>query len=577
VARRASGGLTITGNGTVQEPEFDFIVVGAGSAGCVVANRLSADRSQRVLLIEAGGRDSNIKFRIPLMVVHLLRDPRFTWPFETVPQASLNDRTQLWVRGKVLGGSSSINGNVYVRGDPAVFDSWEDMGAPGWSYAEMLPYFKRMEDFPQGDPERRGHGGPIGVTKLDRFDRLADAFLAGCGEIGHEVVEDYNGGSYEGASYLEYSTRRGFRCSTASAYLRPARSHKNLEVWTDCTVTRVVLDGRRVVGIECRRGGETVVAGASKEVLLSAGPVQSPKILELSGIGQPEILRDHGIAVLHPLAGVGENLSDHPNTRATFECSQPITINDVLQRPLVKVKEGLRFILFGKGLLSICSATAHDITRSSPDGEHLDLKIQLQPFSGKDRYARRPEDGLDPYSGFTVGVMALRPQSRGWVHVQSNDPLAHPRIEPRYLSAEADARTLIAGIRAVRRVAGTPAMKPFVTRETRPGPDVQSDEELLEYVRATTQTTWHVVGSCKMGTDGTAVVDPELRVQGLSGLRVIDSSVFPTIPSSNTNAPTIALAERGADLVLNAWSNKDIRPAPVAASGRGSSSRAEAR
>lgn len=539
----------------MERAEFDFIVVGAGSAGCVLANRLSADRSQRVLLIEAGGRDSGINFRIPLMVVHLLKDKRFTWPFVTEPQKHLNDRTQLWVRGRVLGGCSSINGNVYVRGDPTEFDSWRSQGCPGWGYSDVLPYFKRMEEFPEGDPLQRGHDGPIGVVKLEKFDPLAEGFVDAGVEAGHKRNEDYNDGHYEGAAYLQYSTRRGFRCSTSFTYLRPARGRQNLEVWTDTVATRILFDGKRATGLECRRGGELVQVGARKEVILSAGPLQSPHLLELSGIGRPDVLKEHGIAVVHALPGVGENLSDHPNVRLTFECSEPITINDVLQHPLVKVKEGLRYALFGTGLLSICSATAHIVMRSRPDATQPDLKLQLQPFSGVDRYARRPEDGLDPHSGFTIGVMALRPRSRGYVHLASADPLAYPKIDPNYLDDPADGDVLLAGIKSVRKLVEMPALRKFVVRETRPGDNVRTDDEIRGYIRATTQTTWHVVGSCKMGNDVNAVVDADLRVRGLDGLRVIDSSVFPTIPSSNTNAATIALGEKGADLVLHSWTN----------------------
>jgi choline dehydrogenase len=537
------------------EKQFDFIIVGAGSAGCVLANRLSADGSQRILLLEAGGRDAGINFRVPLMVVHLLKDENVTWPFVTEPQKHLNDRTQLWVRGRVLGGCSSINGNVYVRGDPAEFNSWRGQGCPGWGYNDLLPYFKRMESFAGGDPAQRGHSGPIGVTKLQKFDALADAFLDAAVEDGHERNEDYNSGHYEGAAYLQYSTKRGFRCSTASAYLRPALGRPNLEVWTNAVATRVLFEGKRAVGLECRRDGMLVQVRANKEVIVSAGPLQSPKLLELSGIGQPEVLAKQGIPVLHALPGVGENLADHPNVRLTFECSAPITINDVLQNPWMKVKEGLRYALFGTGLLSICSATAHIVMRSRPDAPQPDLKLQLQPFSGKDRYARRPQDGLDPHPGFTVGVMALRPRSRGYVHVKSPDPLAYPKIDPNYLAESEDGDVLLAGIKAVRHLAETPALRKFVVRETRPGADVKTDEEIRAYIRATTQTTWHVVGSCKMGNDADAVVDSALRVHGVDGLRVIDSSVFPTVPSSNTNAATIALGEKGSDLVLGAWRN----------------------
>lgn len=536
--------------------EYDFIVVGAGSAGCAVANRLSEDGSHRVLLIEAGGRDSSINIHIPLLVVNLLRDPEHTWPFVTEPQKALNDRPQLWTRGRVLGGSSSINGNVYVRGDPAEFDSWKDLGLPGWGWSDMLPYFKRMERYLEGDPATRGRDGPIGVTSLRNFDELADAYIRACAEAGFEVVEDYNDGHYEGAAYLQYSTRRGFRSSSAVGYLRPARGRTNLEVMVDATVTRVLIEDRVASGVEVLREGSLIRIAARKEVILSAGPVQSPKLLELSGIGQGERLRAFGIEVVQDLTGVGENLRDHPNTRLTFECARPITINDVLQRPAAKVREGLKFALFGKGLLSICSATAHTVMRSAPDEPRADLKLQLQPFSGKDRYARRPQDGLDPFSGFTVGVMGLRPRSRGWVHIGSADPIAHPRIDPRYLDDPHDAGVLLAGIKAVRRLTGFPALASLIVRETRPGPDIAGDDGILDYIRETTQTTWHIVGSCKAGTDDEAVVDPVLRVRGVDHLRVIDSSIFPTIPSSNTNAPTIALGERGAEIVLDAWRNR---------------------
>jgi choline dehydrogenase len=472
----------------------------------------------------------------------------------TEKQVHLNGKEQLWARGRVLGGSSSINGNVFVRGDPAEFDSWSSLGCQGWSWEDMLPYFKRMETYADGKPETRGKDGPINVTQLKNFDKLADAYLDANREAGFELVNDYNDGHYEGASYLQYSTRRGFRCSSAVGYLRPARGRSNLTVWTDTLVNKVLLDGKRAIGVECRRGGETLRALSRKELIVSAGPIQSPKILELSGIGRPEILGEFGIPVLHTLPGVGENMSDHPNCRLTFECAKPITINDVLQRPLAKLKEGLKFIFFGKGLLSICSATAHTVMRSEPGLNQPDLKLQLQPFSGKDRYARRPQDGLDPHSGFTIGVMALRPQSRGYIHIKSADPAVHPRIDPNYLADERDLKTLLAGIRAVRRLVSMPTLRELVVRETRPGPEVKTEQQITDYIRSTTATTWHVVGTCRIGNDDMAVVDSSLRVLGIEALRVIDSSVFPTVPSSNTNAPTIALGEKGADLVLKAWS-----------------------
>jgi len=540
-------------NSVPTERNYDFIVVGAGSAGCVVANRLSEDPTNQVLLIEAGPRDTSINIHIPLMVVNLLKDPKYTWPFVTEPQAALHDRRQLWTRGRVLGGSSSINGNVYVRGDPGEFDSWEDLGLPGWGWGDMLPYFKRMESYPEGDDRTRGHNGPIGVTNLKNFDELADGYMSACAEAGFDIVGDYNDGHYEGAAYLQYSTRRGFRSSSAVGYLKPARRRRNLDVLVNSQVARVLITNRCATGVELLRDGILERFSADKEVILSAGPVQSPQLLELSGIGQPDVLRPLGIEVIQEAKGVGENLRDHPNTRLTFECAKPITINDVLQNPLAKVREGLKFAFRGKGLLSICSATAHTVMRSSPTEPRPDLKLQLQPFSGKDRYARRPEDGLDPHSGFTIGVMGLRPNSRGWVHAASPDPFEYPRIDPKYLDNPRDARVLLTGIKAVRDLTSFPSLARLIVKETRPGRQVASDNEILEYIRETTQTTWHIVGSCKAGTDDEAVVDPQLRVRGIRNLRVIDSSVFPTIPSSNTNAPTIALGERGADMVSQNW------------------------
>ena len=525
---------------------YDYIVVGAGSAGCVVANRLSETRAAHVLLIGAGGRDTGINIHIPLLVANLLKDERVTWPFLTEPQVHLNGRRQLWARGKVLGGSSSLNGNVYVCGDPAEYDSWS---CPGWSYGDLAPYFKRLEDCPFGDPATRGRGGPVSIARLENFDALGNAFLGACRECGYELVPDYNDGAYEGATYLQYTTRRGFRCSTAVAYLRPARGRGNLDVAVNVLVTRVLIENGRAAGVELVDGGSVRRILARREVILSAGPIQSPKLLELSGIGRADVLRQHGITPVHDLPGVGENLQDHPNTRVAFECSKPITINDVLHSPLRKMREGLRFLVSGKGLLSIGSATAQLITRSLPGLNQPDLKLQLHPLSGKDRYARNPREGIDPHPGFTIGISALRPRSRGAIHIASSDPAVPPRIDPNYLAEREDADTLIAGLRAARRLGGCAALSPFIVREIRPGLEARSDEDLRAYLRESTATTWHPVGTCRMGLDAMAVVDPELRVRGIAGLRVVDSSIFPTIPSSNTNGPTIAAAEKGADLI----------------------------
>ncbi len=533
--------------------EFDFIVVGSGSAGCAVANRLSADGRHSVLLLEAGGRDSNYNIHIPLMVANVLNDTRWTWPYMTEPQTHLNGQQQKWARGRVIGGSSSVNGNLFVRGDPKEYDNWRDQGCRGWGYSDMLPIFKRLEDFPEGDPAVRGRGGPIHCTSLENFDPLSNAFVGACEEAGFKRLKDYNDGSYEGAFHLQYSTRNGLRNSSAAGYLKPAQNRPNLTVLPNATVTRVVLDGKRATGIEYQLPDKTLrQVRARREVILSAGPLASPQLLELSGIGNSEILQKHGVGVVHNLPGVGENLRDHPNTRLTFECSQPITINDVLQSPWLKLKEGLRFIFKRKGLLTICSATAQMNFRSSPELDQPDLVLRLLPLSGKDRYARTPGYGMDKFPGFTFGVTVLQPRSRGVVHIKSRDPLQQASMDPRYLSHEADAQLFLDGVRLARKVAQMPALQPLIVRETRPGPEVNDDAGLLDYMRGTIQTSWHMVGTTKMGTDAAAVVDPELKVHGIANLRVIDSGICPTIPSSNTNIPSIAIGEKGADMLLAA-------------------------
>jgi choline dehydrogenase len=532
--------------------EFDFIVVGAGSAGCVLANRLSEDGRHSVLLLEAGGRANSINLKIPLMVAKILNDERYTWQYETEPQSHLNNKPQRWVRGRVVGGSGSINGNLFVRGDPREYDGWRDQGCAGWGYSDMLPYFKRLEDYPEGDPATRGRGGPIHCTNLDGFDPLSDAFVAACREAGYRQLPDYNDGSYEGAYYLQYSTRNGWRSSSAAEYLKPARDRSNLTIVTDAPATRVLTEGRRATGVEFRRGENSVKALARREVVLAAGPLVSPRLLELSGIGNSAILQKHGIGVVHHLPGVGENLRDHPSARISFECAQPITINDVLRNPWLKVKEGLRWFFRSEGLLTICSATSQIAWRSDPKATRPDMAMLLLPLSGRDRYARTARYGLDPHPGFTFGLKVLQPRSVGTLHIQSRDPLAQASMDPRYLSHEADAQLFVEGMRFARRIAQMPALKPLVVRETRPGPGVQDDAGLLDYMKETIQTSWHMVGTCRMGVDPAAVVDPALKVRGMERLRVVDSSIFPTIPSSNTNIPTIATGEKGAELLLAA-------------------------
>lgn len=532
---------------------FDYVIVGSGSAGCAVANRLTADGRHSVLLLEAGGRDNHYKLHIPALVAQVLNDPRWIWPYLTAPQSRLDGQQRKWPRGRVVGGCSSINGNLFVRGDPAEYDAWRDeMGCTGWGYEDLLPVFKRLEDFPEGDPAVRGSGGPIHCTRLDNFDPLSEAFLAACGEAGYQRVADYNDGHYEGAFNLQYTTRNGLRNSASVGYLRPAKNRPNLTILTNATATRVLLNGTCAQGVEVRLGNITRQVYARREVVLSAGPLASPQLLELSGIGNAGILQQHGIATVQHLPGVGENLRDHPYLRLSFECSQPVTVNDVLRNPLLRLREGLRFIFKRQGILTISSSTAQMNYRSHAGARQADLVLRMMPLSGQNRYARESRYGLDAFSGFSFGVAVLQPRSIGHVHIQSTDPAQQALMDPCYFSHEEDARLFLEGVRVARRVVQMPALKPYFVRETRPGPDLVDDAALFEYMRSTAQTAWHMVGTCKMGTDDAAVVDPALRVRGIGNLRVIDSSICPTIPASNTNIAAIAVGEKGADLLLAA-------------------------
>lgn len=526
------------------EKSYDYIVVGAGSAGCVMANRLSEDPANRVLLLEAGGKDINPWIHIPVGYFKTMHHPSTDWCYKTEPDPGIAGRSLQWPRGKVLGGSSSLNGLLYVRGQAEDYDRWEALGNKGWSFKDVLPYFKKSEDQERGEDEYHGVGGPLKVSDLRLRRPIADYFIKAAEQIGIPYNHDYNGKDQEGVSYFQQTAYKGFRWSTAKGFLRPARKRSNLTVLTKAQTTRIVFEGDTAVGVEYIKGGTKQIARADEEVVLSAGAIGSPQILQLSGVGPKALLDRVGVPVVKDLPGVGQNLQDHLQIRLVFKTSQR-TLNDEVNNIFKQALVGIQYILTRTGPLTLAASQVAVFTKSQPDVDRPDIQFHMQPLS-----ADKPGEGAHKFSAFTSSVCQLRPHSRGHLEIKSSDPLEYPAIHPNYLSDERDCEVAVNSIKVARAISEAPALALHILDEYVPGRQYQTDEELLEAARNHSQTIYHPTSTCKMGHDDMAVVDDRLRVHGVKNLRVADASIMPEIVSGNTNAPTIMIAEKCADMML---------------------------
>ncbi len=529
--------------------EADFIIVGAGSAGCVLANRLSEDPKINVVLLEAGGRDLNPWIHVPVGYFKTLHNPKTDWCYKTQPDPGLNGRSLEWPRGKTLGGSSSINGLLYVRGQKEDYDNWAQSGNKGWGYEDVLPLFKRSEAHEDGETGIHGGTGGLSVSRIRATSDIAEAFIDAAVEMGVPRTRDYNGEYQEGAGYFHQTARGGFRCSSARAFLNPAKKRPNLQVITHAHTEALIFDAddpKQVTGVKFNVKGAPRSArlAAGGEVILSAGAIGSPQILELSGIGRGEVLQACGIDVRHGLNGVGECLQDHLQIRLVYEVNVQ-TLNDAINRFIPRMGIGMQYVFFRKGPMSLGASQVAVFAKSMEGLETPDIQFHFQPLS-----ADKPGIEMHPFSGITSSVCQLRPESRGHIHISSPWAQDYPDIVPNYLSATADQMCAVRAVKFARAMTKTASLSKFVVREHVPDTNPQTDEELLETARSISQTIYHPTSTCRMGHDPLAVVDDRLRVHGIKGLRVADASIMPSIVSGNTNAPTIMIGEKASDLIL---------------------------
>jgi len=532
-------------NDNIPTPEFDYVIVGAGSAGCVLANRLTADGKHSVLLLEAGPKDTNLWIHVPLGYGKLFKDKTVNWMYQTEPEPGLDGRTVFQPRGKVLGGSSSINGLLYVRGQHEDYDRWRQRGNAGWGFADVLPYFKKAENQQRGADDFHGADGPLPVSDLGHPDPISAAFIKAAAQSGIPENPDFNGASQEGAGFFQTTTRNGRRASTAVAYLRPAKARKNLHVETSALAQRIRFEGRRAVAVEYSKQGALRMVRARKEILVSSGAYNSPQLLQLSGVGPADLLQKHGINVVLDAAGVGHDLQDHMQVRMVMRCPQPITLNDIINNPVRRMLAGARYAAFRKGPLTIAAGTSGAFFKTNPRLATPDIQVHFLPFS-TDKMGEK----LHSFSGFSASVCQMRPESRGSLRIRSADPSVPPEIRINYLATETDRTANVEGLKILRKILQAPALRPFVSEEVEPGAKVVTDEALLSYCRQRGSTIYHPTSTCRMGSDPLAVVDQRLRVRGIEGLRVVDASIMPDLVSGNTNAPIIMIAEKASEMIL---------------------------